>query len=67
MFDDQPGDCDRLRNITLNLFVIVILHVIILEIYQVSNKVLYNNIDICFVTGTWLNDKIPSSLVHVPR
>ena len=37
MFDDQPGDCDRLRNITLNLFVIVILDVIILEIYQVSN------------------------------
>jgi hypothetical protein len=22
-----------------------------------------NNIDICFVTETWLNDKIPSSLV----
>ena len=40
MFNDQPGDCDRLRNITLNLFVIVILHVIILEIYQVSNTVL---------------------------
>ena len=38
MFNDQPGDCDRLRNITLSLFVIVILHVILLEIYQVTNK-----------------------------